>query len=437
MISPSDRPTNATRYFVKSNDMQYLCGRITGIAGDGEFLDPGESVHHPPLVKGYGEQPAYFQPRVDWSHWNPSTFPRYNTSADVESVAEITGSVTDRPNWHLPCENSLYWSQHCANLVPGLYAMQQGKKLSGMFLASLTRMVCYEIEDLVTVAPGFLSIGRNVRSTSPEPQSPLLDSTNDQEICDITLGYDDLSDWRKDVHGKRFFAGLAFHRQTEHWTSFIWDRVRGQLLIYDSSSDSSKIVGHARATVLAWRQFLAHAGLPYNFDYYALPLTPQREAQQAGLLAAAALFNALRGLVGLTCEDLGKTIPSTRLLIDGSSHPPKQGFELLHRDWFLQPWLPRTRANCDLALRCVRTLFSVAILEEMGVQDGQIVKDNGQMTEQDAEIIDVKMIEYSDRTTADQLMNVKPHPISGIDLVTWTPITKSLIHEGVHSTYTE
>ncbi|KAJ3532710.1 hypothetical protein NM208_g8319 [Fusarium decemcellulare] len=406
-LSPSNPlPNNSKRYFKKIPGMIYFDGRLQSEAGDANFIDPHELTQQQSLAEVYGQQPAYFEPRTDWQHLDSTNFTPYRDYDQKNTICKAAQSVPKR-TW--PNERQLKsspglvtWDTHCHDLFQLYVQMSRRDLIEDAGLLALLRILPYGIESIVEVASQPLIIGKHVDvPDSPLPPSPLPNSY-DRVICDVGMGYPNTRSWRNNVQGKRFFAGLVYHYTSVHWTSFLWDRFRGQLMLYDTLNNVDTLQERLRSTLLAWREFLALAGLPYDFDYFLLPLTPQSRGLECGYLCIRALFNAVRGLVGLTHSQLGAVISPKRPDIGLSVYPPKQPFDILHRDWPLTPGLVPDTDAYDLADRQIRALFSVAVMEEIGIRDGKIWTK-------------VK-VSQADQSEKEQLVEIE-----GLDLVTWEP----------------
>ncbi|KAF4467521.1 hypothetical protein FALBO_5604 [Fusarium albosuccineum] len=397
-------PNDSRRYFRKIPGMIYFAGRLPSEAGDGNFIDPHELTQQQSLAEVYGQQPAYFEPRTDWQHLDSTNFTPYRDYDDKDTICKTAQSV---PNRTWPNERqlksatvSITWDTHCHDLLQLHAQMSRRTLIDDTNLSALLRMLPYGIESIVEVASRPLTIGKPAHAShSPLPATPLPNSY-DRVRCHVGMGYSNARSWRNNVQGKRFFAGLVYHFTAAHWTSFLWDRFQGQLLIYDTLNSVETVQERLRSTLLAWREFLALAGLPYNFDFFLLPLTPQNRGLECGYLCVRALFNAVRGLVGLTHSQLGAVISPQCPDIGLSVYHPQRPFDILHRDWPLTPGVVPGNNAYDLADRQIRALFSVAVMEEIGIRDGKIWTK----------------VSQADQSQTEQLVGIE-----GLELVAWEP----------------
>ncbi|KAF5012940.1 hypothetical protein FDECE_1028 [Fusarium decemcellulare] len=267
--------------------------------------------------------------------------------------------------------------------LPSIYAPSQpcssppitGKQgLHNAGLHGLLRMLTYGLNDVVSVARGDLTIWRSqIRENrgAPEPlSSPFLADTYDTVSCSRSMGFETAEAWRKEMCGRRFFAGTVCHYWCAHVTTFIFDRVRGQFYHFDTLAADQKVRLHH--AVVAFRGALGWGGLPYEFDFFGIPLSPQPSSQDGGLLSIYCLFTTLRGLVGVGYGKLASISPPELLTVDGCGREPQQAFDLLIRDWVMDPWIRGTDGSINYvrATTHVKALYQRVILEEMGIMDG-------------------------------------------------------------------
>ncbi|KAF4469068.1 hypothetical protein FALBO_4031 [Fusarium albosuccineum] len=226
------------------------------------------------------------------------------------------------------------------------------------------------------------------------------------------FGYDDPHEWRKAITRRRFFAGLILHSSYSHFTTFLFDRYKGQLYHFDTYGHDQSIRLHN--AVLAFREGLARGGLPYSFDFFGMPLSPQGGGWECGPLSVLALFNTLRGLVGVDNSTLAGVFPPTVLGIDGKATAPQGPFDLLFRDWVFDPWVLTKGGNVRTAVNIhrVQALFQRMIMDELGIQDGQYygTSKSGQSNSLIKGPYD-DLITYTPRTNN--------YPISPVDLFTF------------------
>jgi hypothetical protein len=72
--------------------------------------------------------------------------------------------------------------------------------------------------------------------------------------------------FRLQMVGCRFVAGVILHESYKHWTSFIFDRQTGHYYHFDSIISDRKV--RLKNAVLLWREILANIGQPFDFNFY-------------------------------------------------------------------------------------------------------------------------------------------------------------------------
>ncbi|KAH6985155.1 hypothetical protein EDB80DRAFT_733333 [Ilyonectria destructans] len=236
---------------------------------------------------------------------------------------------------------------------------------SNFHLMPLLQLAAYGMTDVVAVAVGAIEVGDNISRNKAHwarDSTPFLPTSAERVNCgNLTFGFPSATEWKNAMFNKRFFIGVC-HFQN-HWTSFIFDRVDRHLHHYDTLSVARE--ERFRTVGLAFREALSSAGLPYTFSAFGLPVTAQPGQWECGYLSVYVMLCNLRGMVGLSGEELRGMKQPTIVKFDQTCIGSPTTSALRHRDWVLTPWV----ASSSIDLTHVKEFISIAILDELGIKD--------------------------------------------------------------------
>jgi len=191
---------------------------------------------------------------------------------------------------------------------------------------------------------------------------------------EMSLGYAKPEDFKLATRDRRFLAGLINYGNS-HWASYIWDRYKGQFYLFDSMYSDRE--ARFKKTACAWRQALVQLGMPFDFDIFGIPLTPQPEEWECGYICAAALFYNIRGLVGNNYQQV-ISINDEKIVSFRSTRPRPvrhQPFDLVVRDWTQGLEYDSGNRKQEREITdSVRGFLGAVILDELGVAARQYVK---------------------------------------------------------------
>ncbi|KAH8658944.1 hypothetical protein BGZ61DRAFT_567540 [Ilyonectria robusta] len=325
-------------FFLPEEGSDFFSGHVHQEGGESDFYHESETNLQKPLEELLGDQPAQFQPRTNWSHWisdNPTRF--HVSQAEDKFLTEVSKVPPQHDFGNLPqAFGRRSWEQHCWDLWGTFKKLRGNTKASDRDLEPLMAILTYGMQDVVVVAPKPITIHDGKVFKNPPLHAagsdPFLAEGVDRVHCSTTA-YGSPDDMKLALFNKRFLIG-TFNFNNYHWTSFVWDRTPGHLLIYDT--DSANRGGHTRSAILAWRETLAHYGLPYNFSFFSFPAAGQLGDWECGYLGVYLLFLQLRGLTGLNFDQLTADNSPQAITIDGAKttaalKPPALRF----RDWIL------------------------------------------------------------------------------------------------------
>jgi hypothetical protein len=399
---------------MKRGKMAYLVAKIDQVGGRGDFLEKHEET--PDTIEDLydSEQPPLFQPRDEWSHWDPKTFEYPYSDDDDDLIKSKLGKDELQRNYYVNPAHNVTWEEHARCLWNMHQDLEEesGKMLLNDSLSAVLRMLGNGLEKVVTVARFEIIIqGKypKLNSENPEPTPFLPDNYERVVKCNTDQGFGGYRRWREACCGRRFYAGFVFHAYNKHFTSFIWDRKEGDFYHFDSLSNDQMV--RAKNVGLAWREHLAKSGQPFEFNFHAIPLTPQQGDWECGLISTYCLFQTLRGLVGVTCTELKTICPPKTLKIDGKEEAPLLPFDLLVRDWLLDNWTtggtPRGIKYQD-NLDSLRGVYQTIVTDELGIKDGRFMKRTsrtkiGMHESLYADLINYTPLEYADRVPKHQL----------------------------------
>lgn len=325
-------------FFFPEDGSDFFSGRVHQEGGKADFYHESESNLQKPLEALLGDQPAQFQPRTNWSHWVSDNPIRFHIGQVEDKFRAKVANVSPQPDFgSLPLVfGRRSWEQHCWDLWGTFKNLGGNKEASDRNLEPLLAILTYGMQDVVTVFPKPITIHDDKVFENPrlheEGYDPFLAEGVDRVHCS-TNAYSSPDDMKLALFNKRFLIG-TFNFNNLHWTSFVWDRKPGHLLIYDT--DSAKRMVQTKSAVLAWRETLAHHWLPYDFSFFSFPAAGQLGDWECGYLCVYLLFLQLRGLTGLSMDQLAVNSPPQAISIDGAEVPaPSEPPCLRFRDWIL------------------------------------------------------------------------------------------------------
>ncbi|KAM0368123.1 hypothetical protein ACHAPY_011588 [Fusarium culmorum] len=357
----------------------FVQARVIGEGGDGRFIDQFEATScncMDDIERVYGRQPAFHQPRIDWTHWDPNQ-PIVMDVADDDftlqrKVAAVQHSFYKHPN------SSVRFSLHAADCRDLMKALVDEVMVGGHQLLALARMASYGLENIISVARTQIHIYSKTPKPNRDfqPSQPALPLAYYKMDCRIDCGFQSVEELRTHMYAKRFFIGIIHHRGYTHWTSFIWDRVRGDLYHFDTYLPDQ--VERTRHVAYMWRELLASCGLPYSFNIFQGPLTPQSDAISCGPLSIFMIFRFLRGLVGCTGDEMVKMHGSCTLkLADQPSTGASRLPVLLFSDWVVglgQDRPSTMKAKSSIALSFIKGFFFYLCLDDIGIRNGKTTR---------------------------------------------------------------
>lgn len=399
--------------FMKKGKMAYLVARVNHFGGAGSFLEKNETSPDT-IEKLYeSEQPPFFQPRQEWDHWDSATFEYPSTTDDRQLIKSKLGKDELQRNYFNNPTYNVSWGEHALALWRLHQDLEKdGEMLLNDSISAVLRMLGNGLEKVVTVARYEIDIQakKPEYNSDWEEPSPFLPDDYERVPTNHDMGFGGIRRWREACRGKRFFVGFFRFRYNKHFTTFIWDRVRGDFYHFDTVSTDQKL--RAKLASIAWREHLASAGQPYHFNFHSIPLTPQRGGWECGLLSTFCLFQTLRGLVGVTSSELATICPPTALSIDGNEVVPSQPFDLLVRDWLPDSWTkggkPRDILYND-NLDGIQGIYQTMIFDELGIKDGYFWRKSTRskvfVKRQSlyADVINYSPVEFAQTVSRDQL----------------------------------
>ena len=268
--------------------------------------------------------------------------------------------------------NGARWAQHAWDLWELFKDMQECRWASNFGLQSLMRTLGYGLEDWLAIAPREIVINKGPIKENPahdEPGTNLLLAAGVEMVdCEVSLGYTKPEDFKLNTRDHHFLAGLINY-DNAHWASFVWDRYGGRLYLFDSAYGDRE--RRFKRTACAWRQALVQAGMPFDFDIFGIPLTPQPEEWECGYICTASLFYNLRGLVGNNYLQVVSIAGEKIVAFKGTRGSPigPKPFDLVVRDW--TQGLKYDNDNLEEQKEVtdsVRGFLGAIIMDELGMQ---------------------------------------------------------------------
>ncbi|KFA79248.1 hypothetical protein S40288_10715 [Stachybotrys chartarum IBT 40288] len=272
------------------------------------------------------------------------------------------------------------WEDHCSHVVNFLTDLSTGVWAANDDLVPMLKPVLRGLEPLVATPefPIYINADDDGRLQSFDIKSTPFESYDKEGARWINVGSYGSFDGDPGLNGadqlprvwfgKRFY--VSFIHWGKHWTSFIWDRYRKSFYHFDSWKRGEK--ARLNGAVQMWRQQLRLAGFPTSFDYVQVPITYQPGEWQCGYLSLYCIWMTLRGLVGITVEELKQSdgdfthVPARDVPIDQPSTGkkiPLGKFDLRIRDWV------QTNNGPEAEFETVRHFFYLLGANELGLSN--------------------------------------------------------------------
>lgn len=319
------------------------------------------------VVPWYDEQPPWLKPRGRWD----------DTLENIESSDDIPQPVFEGVKGAMRPDKQ--------DLFDFLVDLQQKKEASTFSIGASLQAIVNGLEDII--APFDLPIQVNcLKGFVPKPKPQKEWTAN--ELASTPLDEDLISGFVPLMAGnpagfirhgwkRRFQAGYIYwtgatNKHIGHFGAFIWDRVRGNLMVFDSMASSD---ARLRGFLSVWKQALRAANMPYDFTFWAVPVATQAHEWECGYLATFWLWTTLRGLVGMAPSDAAEH--TERMAQEGKIEPTAPTFALPHRDWSAMPlldgkhWNPTARKKT--ALRYIAQHLTHLAANELGIMHSGMV----------------------------------------------------------------
>ncbi|KAJ4154500.1 hypothetical protein NW754_001307 [Fusarium falciforme] len=388
-------PKDHNRYMAPGR-MAYYAVHVRNVGGAGSFC--GDGIGLPDTIpEAYKRvQPAFFQPRQEWDHWDPDTFEYPAMEDSREEIKRKLGNDDQKPAYFDDHLINLTWADHAYQSWVLFKELCKDKvMLPNDGFSCILRMLRKGLEHTLVTARLEIDIEKDEIGVNKYsvPPSPFLPDDYERVWSFHNMGFVNAQHWRSAMMGKRFYAGFARHGYCSHYTAFIWDAKRGHFYHFDSYARDQ--MERAKIMSLVWREHLAWAGLPFDYKFYAIPMTPQRGAWECGILCFFSLFTTLRGLVGIDSSTLGEMYTPETFEIDGEEIDADEPFDLLIRDWVQDPWetQPDGRIYYTKNTDRIRALFQCMIFDDLGIKDGQYLRDSQLRTPPLAHLLAYQAIE--------------------------------------------
>ncbi|KAH7156186.1 hypothetical protein EDB81DRAFT_928170 [Dactylonectria macrodidyma] len=371
-------PEKAEFYIVPNKTMMYFEIPFLQEGGTGMFAFSDESATLP-WNHSVNQQPAQFQPRDDWSHWD-STHPlRIDTKCTNKKLKKLIKPVRPNKQFSLSSNGKVgikSWIDHCISLWDLFKNLQARRSPPGPGLSSLLIILSHGITQYLETAPSEINIFDTEIYNNPEHGKEgsleLLLENAERVDCKTMMGYASKDEWKKATYNKRMYAGMI--RFPKHWAAFVWDRKLGHLLVYDTLEEGR--TKRLKAAGLAWREHLALAGLPYNFGLFALPVTAAPGMWESGYLGVFLLFLNLRSMVGVGHSYISTAFSGKTAKVDSAYRIGLTAFEQKHADWILDPWVEQPlRAAQELGVDRMMDFLGTVVFDELGVRDRRYTCD--------------------------------------------------------------
>lgn len=239
--------------------------------------------------------------------------------------------------------NSLRWKQQRDAMMEFLGDMMATQWMSSDSATALLGTLRRGIEDYATTSHVCFSISDDKLHT-PNGSNVRYPPQQETAHGNFSLGFSSPQRAVQHMANCRFYFNIV-NFTGNHWGSFIWDREKGHLYVFDSGKNQRR--QRLRLMAAAWRQFLIGCNLPFGFTVFGIPTTPQPSEWECGYLAIFFLWTTLRGLVGRHLMTRDSPIQPLTIDLDGeqcklASRDPSQLPELPITDWACVPDLKRS-----------------------------------------------------------------------------------------------
>ncbi|KAF7556826.1 hypothetical protein G7Z17_g1102 [Cylindrodendrum hubeiense] len=394
-------PEYHTGRFLAEKETPFFVFTVPQKGGSQPFTHPLETTARASLRDAFPSQPAQFQPRTDWSHWpqaGPGLLSLNDSKAQVREKLSRSAATPSEPFQNGGKVGSRNWLDHQVNLWQHLQAIQrQTQEAKTSFNGLVKAPADIDVTPFLSLIQAGLEsqVGIMLQPICVTGQKPFKNppprELNHREFIpegaqlmngDFHMGFDTAIAWKEEMFNRRFFIGYV--KFDIHWVSIIWDRHCGHLYVYDTdgrynsrSVDRETRIHHV---ALAFRQVLAWGGMPFDFDVFAPPFTLQDSNWESGYLSTTNLLVSIRGLVGLSYAALRTATGSKVLVVDRKKRAPASGFELRHRDWKAEPWLP-DKTDYVRELNQANLVLQVIIMDELGIQDLKFENGKGDVVQ--------------------------------------------------------
>lgn len=169
---------------------------------------------------------------------------------------------------------------------------------------------------------------------------------------------------RKRILGRRWLVA-PINQFESHWIISLFDRLKGQLYIFDPAGVSRG--QRIEATVHLWARFWNSLDMPFHFQYFVPSVTEQLGGWECGLLCVHWILMTLRNRVGgekIPASDLTIQTDDFQLLGQGPGN-----FPLVDSDLYIPDWMPLNCRAPRPALLAVIRLTRVLVCNELGLKD--------------------------------------------------------------------
>lgn len=313
-------------------------------------------------------QPPSFMIRREWPQRVPD-FPNPNLSDDEIGQAYSGVAQMSRPS------DGSTWRQHVAATHRFLCRSITRAQLTSYDLTAVTHIISRGIDRAVAFLPFEITIKP---SASHDDYSAIRNALHqrkhylplDHELIYGKYGASFLPDiLHRIVWNRRFLAGCLHF--TNHWGAFIWDRLQGEIYLFDPMEDGR--IKRLDQALRFWRQTFYLMNYPYNFRFMLVPCTAQQGDWECGYLALQFLHHTLRGHVGENAKELisearekyGFRLTKWNNLGEGDEGQ----YHLYIRDWaILDHQNPTNVRYGDLIVRTGQLLQSMAA-NELGLKN--------------------------------------------------------------------
>lgn len=360
-------------------------GRV--ILQDGVFKLPNEEiVDH--------EQQPQFLPRIVWPTRQDAAHSQARTALNVnvnwadrnevlelyEEVQEIYPNLDPMPPFRAGSTSydECPWLTHLA-ITHGLFhrTLQNGKSLNINEMTALVRMITYGIFDSTTFFEPWGVTGvpdktgaRVNPNTFEEMWSPIWcmnwkTGRFGQDI--INQG----TEWVKERLWSRRWVIVPIVYGGLQWGMTIFDRLEGQLYIFDCGDDKLK-TERVKSAIQFWVTFLNMIGQPSHFRYFVPNVTKQLHYNDSALLCISWLMEVLRNQVGRPMSSSDEGVDQVNFEFPDLPVPADVA-ESFTSSLYLRDWVPEGCATGKSRLMAVRRVLRVMLANELGLRDHDVM----------------------------------------------------------------